>query len=64
MSQRLRILLASLSLFVVCNAAVAGEAVDLTGVWTARGGRVPPTLAMASPEGQHVSMRMHVSRHS
>ena len=29
MSQRLRILLASLSLFVVCNAAVAGEAVDL-----------------------------------
>ncbi|RLS82947.1 MAG: DUF1549 domain-containing protein, partial [Planctomycetota bacterium] len=29
MSQRLRILLASLSSFVVCNAAVAGEAVDL-----------------------------------
>jgi hypothetical protein len=29
MSQRLRILLASLSSFVVCHAAVAGEAVDL-----------------------------------
>ena len=29
MSQRLRILVASLTSFAVCNAAVAGEAVDL-----------------------------------